>query len=68
MISSVKVVIKDSSMPVSRMAEMAGRGHTPPDTDFSSVESPSVGCAKVGLGRMPAASDYQWGAMNEPAG
>ena len=32
MISSVKVVIKDSSMPVSRMAEMAGRGHTPPDT------------------------------------
>ena len=52
MISSVKVVNKDSSMPVSRMAEMAGRGHTPPDTDSSSVESPSVGCGRVGLGRM----------------
>ena len=46
---------------------MAGRGHSLPDTDSSSVESPSVGCGRAGLGRMPTASDCQWGARNEPA-
>ena len=66
-ISSVKVVIEDSSMPVQEIVGMAGRGHTPPDTDSSSVESLSVGCERVGLGRMPTAGDFQWGARNEPA-
>ena len=67
MISSVRVVIEDSSMPVSGMAGTAGRSQTPPDTDSASVESPSVGCGRVGLGRMPTASGCQWGARNEPA-
>ena len=66
-ISSVKAVIENSSMPLYEIVGMAGRGHTPPDTDSSSGESPSVGCGRVGLGRMPTASDCQWGARNEPA-
>ena len=56
-ISSVKAVIQDSSMPLQEIVGMAGRGRTPPDSDSSSVESPSVGCGRVGLGRMPTASD-----------
>ena len=66
-ITSEIVVIENSSMPLYEIVGMAGRGHSPPDTDSSSVESPSVGCGRVGLGRMPTASDCQWGARNKPA-
>ena len=54
-------------MPLSEIVGMAGRGHTPPDADSSGVESPSVARRRVGLGRMPAASDCRCGARNEPA-